>query len=227
MKLIESADKSGALLNHLSKELSSESLNTLIIDLLNASIETTANGVIFLLYLLSRNPTIQVRLRNEIDKILGNEQLQQKHIDEMPYLRAVYKETTRLLPVSTFIVRILPEGGIIGDYEIPKNIPVFYSNMVAGHLDEFFPDAEKFDPSRWLDLKRKPHPYAVLHFGHGPRMCIGKRFAVQETFLGIIQLIRNFTIEHQGPDIGLLMRLFNTPNRKMDFKLTDVVRKVK
>lgn len=225
MKLIETADKSGALLNHLSEEMSSENLNTLIIDLLNASIETTANGVIFLMYLLSKNPIVQTRLRIEIDKVIGEEKLQQKHIDEMPYLKAIYKETIRLLPVSTFIVRILPKDGVIGDYEIPKNIPIFYSNMVAGHLDEFFPDAERFDPDRWLNLKRKPHPYAVLHFGHGPRMCIGKRFAVQETFLGIIQLVKNFNVEYLGKDIGLLMRLFNTPDRKMDFKLTDVVRK--
>ncbi|CAD5118411.1 DgyrCDS7121 [Dimorphilus gyrociliatus] len=225
MKLIESADKSGALLNHLSREMSPESLNTLIIDLLNASIETTANGVIFLLYLLSKNLLVQDRLRDEINAIVINQPLKQGHIDDMPYLRAVYKEATRLFPVSTFIVRVLQENGVIGDYEIPKNIPIFYSNMVAGHLNEFFFESDNFNPNRWLNSKKKPHPYAVLHFGHGPRMCIGKRFAVQETFLGLIQLVRNFKIEYIGSDIGLRMRLFNTPDREMSFQLTDVVRK--
>lgn len=51
------------------------------------------------------------------------------------------------------------------------------------HLDEYFPNAKKFVPERWI--KGDPeeshhHPYAVLPFGFGTRMCIGRRVAELE-----------------------------------------------
>lgn len=48
-----------------------------------------------------------------------------------------------------------------------------------------FEQADKFIPERWLKENTDPkcphakdvHPFSLLSFGFGPRMCIGKRFA--------------------------------------------------
>ena len=45
---------------------------------------------------------------------------------------------------------------------------------------------------RWIDDKDGIHPFAVRPFGHGPRMCIGRRFAELEIQLGVVKLLQNF-----------------------------------
>ena len=55
-------------------------------------------------------------------------------------------------------------------------------------MSEYFKNPNKFDPWRWLDKTKEIHPYAVLPFGHGARMCPGRRFAEQEIFLCISEV---------------------------------------
>ena len=53
---------------------------------------------------------------------------------------------------------------------------VVYSNYLSGLSEELFKFPLEFRPERWLneDLG-KVHPFAILPFGVGPRMCIGKK----------------------------------------------------
>lgn len=50
-------------------------------------------------------------------------------------------------------------------------------------LDEYFPRANEFIPERWLrghPMESNHHPYTLLPFGFGTRMCIGRRLAELE-----------------------------------------------
>lgn len=47
-------------------------------------------------------------------------------------------------------------------------------------MEEYVSDAADFKPERWMKGKNegmKIHPYASLPYGHGARMCLGRRFA--------------------------------------------------
>lgn len=50
------------------------------------------------LYLLAKNPEVQGKLQEELDKVLGSngtEPLTQRHLDQLSYLKAVVKEANR------------------------------------------------------------------------------------------------------------------------------------
>ena len=63
--------------------------------------------------------------------------------------------------------------------------------LVSSRMEKYFPDPEAYQPERWLRNtgQKDIHPFSALTFGHGPRMCIGKRFAEQELFLGLIKVL--------------------------------------
>lgn len=47
-------------------------------------------------------------------------------------------------------------------------------------MEEYVTKADEFMPERWMKNENdgfKIHPYASLPYGHGARMCLGRRFA--------------------------------------------------
>lgn len=47
-------------------------------------------------------------------------------------------------------------------------------------MNQYISEPEKFQPDRWLKQTTDDnvlHPFASLPYGHGPRMCLGRRFA--------------------------------------------------
>lgn len=54
-----------------------------------------------------------------------------------------------------------------------------FPTFVTGQMEKWVDDAKTFKPERWLKENddKKLHPFASLPYGHGARMCLGRRFA--------------------------------------------------
>ena len=82
----------------------------------------------------------------------------------------------------------------------------------------------RFLPERWLRSEQEqPHPFTVLPFSHGPRMCIGKRFAELEVQMMVCKLLQRYRIEWVGDGkLGMTWRLFHVPNQELKFKFHEL-----
>ncbi|THU77359.1 cytochrome P450 [Dendrothele bispora CBS 962.96] len=181
-----------------------------VLNILIAGRDTTAETLTFIVYLLSTHPKIFAKLREEILSTLGKDTRRGFTFEEMKecrYLRAMINETLRLFPIVPFNVReaITEETLPSPDPNLPPvYIPagtrwvIAYSVfMMHRRKDLWGPDAEVFDPDRFLDERFKkylaPKPFIFLPFNAGPRICLGQQFAYNEMSLMIIRLVQNFS----------------------------------
>lgn len=116
----------------------------------------------------------------------------------MKYLEAVIKESLRIYPTVAYHGRTTTEDMQFGDLIIPAGIVIMIS--LDGILKDptYFPDPEKFDPSRFENGSVK-HPYAFIPFSAGPRNCIGQKYAMLEMKSVISKIIRNFEVSPAVP----------------------------
>lgn len=57
-----------------------------------------------------------------------------------------------------------------------------FPTLVTGNMEEYVTKADQFLPQRWIknsasEIQYKFHPFSSLPYGHGARMCLGRRFA--------------------------------------------------
>ncbi|KAL0124318.1 hypothetical protein PUN28_006273 [Cardiocondyla obscurior] len=165
-----------------------------------AGFETSSTTMSNALYELALNQKVQDNLREEIDEayVKYNGDLKYENIKKMNYLDKVFKETLRKYPPVTVLFResmssYTFEGTKIS---IPKNQKIWIPAYAIQRDPDIYPDPDVFDPERFdEEAVQSRHPMAFLPFGDGPRNCIGARFAVYQTKLGLIKILRNYKIE--------------------------------
>ncbi|CAE6496722.1 unnamed protein product [Rhizoctonia solani] len=188
-----------------------------LINILVAARDTTAATLTFAVYILAENPKIMAKLRSEVLGRLGTSNYPTpEDFKEMKYLRAVLNETLRLFPAVPMNERtavrstVLHSGG--KKYYVPAGATMPYSVLhMHRRKDLWGPDAEEFDPERWLDDRLKtyvtPNPFIFLPFNAGPRICLGQQFAYNEAscFLSrLLQRVESFELVPEAHPEGTL-----------------------
>ena len=100
-----------------------------------AGSDTTAATLTFLFYFLTRDRSIQKRLREELLPFVdANGDTNPTDLQDLPYLNGCLNETFRLQPLlPATLRRITPPDGIqVGDVHIPGNMVVFCPQYVIG-----------------------------------------------------------------------------------------------
>ncbi|GJQ77926.1 Cyp6a9 [Trypoxylus dichotomus] len=198
-----------------------------------AGFETSATTINFCLFELAQHSDIQEKVRSEIEEILQDEQVSYDSVEKLKYLDQVIDETLRKYPPVPHLSRKCTR-----DYQMPgtntvleKNRRVYISVLGLHRDPEYYPDPEKFDPGRFSEEnKATRHPFTFIPFGEGPRNCIGSRFGIMQTKVGLILLLRNFRVSlNDKTELPLTMEpsalLMTTRNKIwLDFEKVDSVK---
>ncbi|KAK1146176.1 hypothetical protein N8T08_003266 [Aspergillus melleus] len=188
------------------KGLTEDQIINNLITFLVAGHETTAGMISFAVYYLLANPDCLRRARQEVDDVIGTDEVKVEHLSKLSYLEAVLKETLRLMPTAPgFSVAPSSPQTVGGKYLIQPGESVIILSA-ASHRDSsvFGDDADEFKPERMLEEKFNKLPRnSWKPFGNGKRGCIGRAFAWQEAHLIISMLLHNFDIEFDDPSYEL------------------------
>ncbi|KAF8075773.1 cytochrome P450 [Lyophyllum atratum] len=185
--------------------------------LILAGYETTAISLTWTLIELSRNPEVQAKLREELSQLQGQDATYEQLTTGLPYLDAVACETLRVHPALSETTRkaqeddVIPlsdpildaSGKLVDSIFVAKGTVVRVPIACLNRSELLWGERSKeYLPSRWLEegvSKQKAAEIQgyrhLLTFIDGPRMCLGRHFALTEFKAVLSVLIRSYSFE--------------------------------
>lgn len=165
-----------------------------------AAFETAGSAVTFCLFELARNPKIQQKVHEEIDKVLNSQEVTYDSVKSLKYLECCILEALRKYSPVPLLSRYCT-----ADYKIPNTDLVIAKGTVL-QIPAFalqrdpsvYENPLEFRPERFIDSltgNAKVKGLTFLSFGDGPRHCIGMRMAKLNLKLGLLQLLTKFRFE--------------------------------
>jgi len=138
---------------------------------------------------LMNNPQAFKKLRDEINSVVGpNRLVKESDMPNLPYLRAVIKETLRLHPSAPLIIRECAEDCTVNGSVVKAKTRVLVNVYTIMRDPDSWADPDEFVPERFLDsseervgehqMEFKGQNFRYLPFGSGRRGCPGASLAM-------------------------------------------------
>uniref|UniRef100_A0A8C6WTN5 Si:dkey-91i10.3 n=1 Tax=Neogobius melanostomus TaxID=47308 RepID=A0A8C6WTN5_9GOBI len=221
----------GAYLTHLllSEKMTLSEVLGSITELLLAGVDTTSNTISWALYHLAKEPEIQEQLYQEVSAVCPGETVPtSEDTAQMPFMKAVIRETLRLYPVVPGNARYMVDNEIIvGDHLFPKKLvfPKQKSEPKYAMLSDL-PEPALLPAHRWLrgsEEKSRLHPFGSVPFGFGTRACLGRRVAELEMYLLLSRLIQRYELrpDPAGSVVKPITRTLLCPEKPINLQFLD------
>ncbi|KAL5756806.1 hypothetical protein ACOSQ2_021552 [Xanthoceras sorbifolium] len=167
-----------------------------------ASYDTTSSVITLVISYLAEYPHVYRRVFEEQMEIFKSkrerELLNWEDVQKMKYTWCVACEVMRLVPPALGAFREVISDFTYSGYTIPKGWKTFWTPHSTHKNPEYFPEPEKFDPSRFEG--NGPAPFTFVPFGGGPQMCPGKEYARLEILVFIHNVVTKFKWEKVIPN---------------------------
>jgi cytochrome P450 len=176
----------------LASGLSDGEIRDELVTMVIAGHETVAAGLAWTLMLLAEDRAAQDRVRAEVAAQPGPVSLL-GHRETMPWTRAVVDESLRLFPPAWAVSRRAVEADVVGGREVPPGTLAIISPWLVHRRAESWPEPLAFRPERFVGASGSLPGY--LPFGQGPRLCIGREFALGEMVVVLSRLLAAYRLE--------------------------------
>ena len=179
--------------------LSDDRLRDQMVTIIFAGHDTSATTLTFAFWALATNPDVRERFHAEVDDLDGPPTIDD--VADLDVTERIVTETLRLFPPVYMLPRETDTEVLVDGYRLPEDSVVNLPIRVIQRDERFFEDPETFRPSRWTsDRRTELHDFAYAPFGGGPRICIGRQFALLEAQLVLATIGREYELYWLGDD---------------------------
>ena len=168
---------------HLSNQEVVDHMNFLMM----AAHDTLTSSLTSTVYFLAANPEWQDWV---LEEITANPTIKYDNLNNFDRIEMAFKEAMRLNPPVPVIPRRATADFTFQGYTVPAGTMVTINPMLVHRLPEFWPDPERYDPTRFSPENSKDrHRYAYVPFGGGAHMCLGLHFAYMQAKIFLHELL--------------------------------------
>ncbi|KAL5994703.1 hypothetical protein ACLOJK_024756 [Asimina triloba] len=165
-------------------------------DMITAGMDTTAISVEWAIAELIKNPRVQEKAQEELDRVIGLDRVMtESDFPNLPYLQCVAKEALRLHPPTPLMLPHKATTHVnVGGYDIPKGSNVHVNVWAIARDPLVWKDPLEFRPERFLeeDVDMKGHDFRLLPFGAGRRVCPGAQLGINLAQSMLAHLLHHF-----------------------------------
>jgi cytochrome P450 len=167
-----------------------------IMTFLLAGHETTSAALTWMWYELAHNPEVRDKVYAEVAEKLDGRTPQASDVERLQLTMAVVEETLRLYPSVWILDRFSVRDTTVCGHRVPAGSIMLIPPYLNHHDGTRWPDPYRFDPTRFEPDQVAERPrLAYMPFGHGPRVCLGGRFALMEAVLVTAMVAQRFTLD--------------------------------
>ena len=169
--------------------------------------DTTAVTMTWALCLLLNNEEALNKVQLELDENVGrSRQVEESDIKNLPYLRAIVKETLRLYPaVPLMAPHESSEDCIVAGYHIYKGTRLIVNLQKLQKDPRVWEEPSEFRPERFLTSQKNFDVRGVspqfIPFGNGRRMCPAISFALQVMHITLANFLHGFEIDRPSEEL--------------------------
>lgn len=158
--------------------------------------DTSSASLSWIFYYLARYTRIFKRVREEVDREIGMEEVNSDNIRKLKFTKNVIKESLRMSPVIPMVDRTNAEDCEIDGVLIPKGsyLGIFLWSVM--HDTRYWDEPYTFDPDRFSRPQKKKHDFSNIPFSAGERNCIGSKFAEQEILIAVAMIVRELDVTY-------------------------------
>lgn len=155
--------------------------------------ETTATALTWAWYLLSKAPSAEQKLHEEIESVCGEAPIGLEQAGRLRWCRAVIMEALRLYPPVPLLPRQAREADQVGGVRVEKGALVIISPWLLHRARDLWDRPNHFAPERFVDGTTIA-PFSYIPFSVGPRICAGLNFGLDEAILCLATLARRHRV---------------------------------
>lgn len=150
-------------------------------DIVLGGMDTSITTIEWAMAEMLQHPMVLRKVQEELTKIVGlNSSVEEAHLSELKYLKAVVKETLRLHPALPLLVpHCSSKSASVGGYTIPKGSQIFLNVFAIQRDPQLWEAPLEFKPGRFMrgssaeQVEYWGNHLHFLPFGSGRRICAG------------------------------------------------------
>ncbi|PPQ63628.1 hypothetical protein CVT24_004381 [Panaeolus cyanescens] len=167
--------------------------------------ETMVAALEFFFLAITLYPEVQAKAQEEIDRVVGRTRLPNfEDRQSLPYTDALYRELLRWRPpINLGVPHIATDNDVYRGYYIPKGSSIIPNIWSMTRDETRYPDPETLKPERYLNPDGTLNDDdLILTFGFGRRVCPGKDFSGNTTWLTIVSVLSLFKISKKDSQVN-------------------------